>query len=292
MTPDILVVRSAERRADRSNCGRFWRFERPSFCRVPLNTGMSYVTGAPRLPTRCPACKGALIQRTARAHASVWFHCLFCGHSWKFRLEDVRAVPDGELTGYVFVVTSPGTIHALGRVVLNAIPEDLLKQHLERRTAQCEPEARRLQREIDTLARTLEEARIEEERLWKIQDRDKENLRKANAWSVVYNKTKNLTRQLEELRARRGQLISGDHFFTDLPSAISSANTRADGKFTLAIPREGRYGIVARGCRELGEETQIYCWFVWVSLDGQPSKRLVLNDENVFGAGSPDSVLQ
>src|ERR1051326_8345307 len=223
MTPDILVVRSAERRTDRSNCGRFRRFERPSFCRVPLNTGMSYVTGAPRLPTRCPACKGALIQRTARAHASVWFHCLFCGHSWKFRLEDVRAVPDGELTGYGFVVTAPGTIHALGRVVLNAIPEDLLKQHLERRTAQCEPEARRLQREIDTLARTLEEARIEEERLWKIQDRDKDDLRKANAWSVVYNKTKNIETQLDELQARQGRLISGEAFFQDLPPAISSA---------------------------------------------------------------------
>jgi len=39
-----------------------------------------------------------------------------------------------------------------------------------------------------------------------------------------------------------------------------------------------------------GKET--YYWFVWVSLDGDPSKRLALNNENVMGAGSPDSALQ
>jgi hypothetical protein len=254
---------------------------------------VSAVSVVPRLPTRCPACKGALIQRMARAHgASIWFHCLFCNHAWKSRLEDPRAIPDGELTGDVFVVTPRKKRYSLGLVVLNAIPEDLLTQHLERKTAQSELEGRKLQREIDVLDATLDVARTEEDRLWRIQDRDKDNLRKASAWSVAFNKTKNMTRQLEDLRARQGQLRSADHFFQDLPSAISSAKTQADGKFTLAIPRDGRYGIVARASRELGEEKQIYFWFVWVSLDGKPSKRLVLNDDNIVGAGSPDSALQ
>lgn len=253
---------------------------------------MSPVSGAPLLPTRCPACKGAVIQRMARAHGSIWFYCFFCKHSWRFRLEDARAVPDGELTGDVFVITSRSRRHSVGGVVLNAIPEDLLKQHLERKTAQCELERRRLQREIDALATTLEGVRIEEDRLWKIQDLDKDNMRKANAWSVAYNRKNNITRQLEELRARQAQLISGEQFFQDLPSAISSAKTHADGKFTLAIPRDGRYGIVARASRELGQEKRIYCWFVWVSLDGKLSKRLELNDDNIVGAGSPDSALQ
>jgi len=228
----------------------------------------------------------------ARAHASIWFHCFFCKHVWRMVLEDARAVPDGELTGDVFIGASRKKKHALGLVVLNAIPEDLLSQHLERKTAQFELESRKLQREIGVIAATLEEARTEEDRLWKIQERDKDNLRKANAWSVAYNKTKSITRQLEELQARRTERVSGEHFFEDLPSAISSAKTLADGKFTLAIPRDGRYGIVARASRQLGEEAQIFFWFVWVSLDGRPSKRLVLNDDNIVGAGSPDSALQ
>jgi hypothetical protein len=252
---------------------------------------MSTVSVAQRLPSRCPACKGAVIQRMARAHNSVWFHCFFCDHIWRFRLEETRAVPDGELTGDVFVVTTRRR-HSFGRVVLNAIPEDLLKRHLERKTAQGELESKKLLSELDALARILEEARTEEDRLWKIQERDKDNLRKANAWSVAYNRTKIITRQLDELQARREQLISGAHFFQDLPSAISSTKTHADGKFTLALPRDGRYGIVARASRELGEEKQFYSWLVWVSLDGKPSKRLVLNDDNVFGAGSAGSALR
>src|SRR5262245_39407035 len=118
---------------------------------------MSSVSGTPRLPTRCPTCKGAVIQRMARAHASVWFHCFFCNHVWRFRLEDARAIPDGELTGDVFVVTSRKKKQSLGLVVLNAIPEDLLRQHLERKTAQCDLEGRKLQREIGVLAVTLDE---------------------------------------------------------------------------------------------------------------------------------------
>jgi len=253
---------------------------------------MSALSGAVRLPTRCPACKGPVIQRVARAHGSIWFHCFFCDHSWKFRLDDERAVPDGELTGDVFVVTPQRKKQALGLVAVSVIPEDLLKQHLERKTSQWELEIRKRQREIDTLATTLEEARREEDRLWKIQDADKEDLRKANAWSAAYNKKKSLARELEELRARRGPLTFEEHFFQDLPSAISSTKTHADGKFSLAIPRDGRYGIVARASRELGQETQSYSWFVWVCLDGKPSKRLVLNNDNVVGAGSPDSALR
>lgn len=256
-----------------------------------MSKDMSPVSGEPRLPTRCPACKGAVIQRMARAHASIWFHCFFCNHIWKFRLDDGRAVPDGEITGDVFVVTARRKKHSLGRVVLHAIPEDRLKPHLERKTAQGELEIVELQREIDVVAIMLEDARHEEDRLWKIQERDRDDMRKANAWSVAFNRRKSIAQQLDDLRARRGQLISGEHFFQDLPSAVASAKTRADGKFTLAIPRGGRYGIVARGSRDVGDAKQVYCWIVWVSLDGMSSKRLVLNDENLVGAGSPASAL-
>jgi hypothetical protein len=228
----------------------------------------------------------------ARAHASIWFTCLFCNHIWKFRLEEARAGPDGELTGDVFVATSPRKRHSLGLVLLNAIPEDLLKPHLERKTVQGELESRKLLGEIDVVATILKEARAEEDRLWKIQDQDKSNLRKANAWSVAYNRTKIITKQLDELRARQAQALSGERFFEDLPPAIATAKTQTDGTFTLAVPRDGRYGIVARASRTLRDGQRTYFWFVWVSLDGRSSKRLVLNDDNLVGAGSPDSALQ
>src|SRR5436305_1777164 len=128
---------------------------------------MSPVSGA----TRCPNCKGPLVRRGAGwTHgASVWFYCLFCNHAWKSRLGDPRANADGELTGDVFVVARRNKRHSLGLVVVHAIPEDALKKHLERRTAQRELESGRLEREIDALAATLAKARAEEDRLWNIQ---------------------------------------------------------------------------------------------------------------------------
>ena len=255
---------------------------------------MSPVLEATRLPTRCPSCKGALIHRRAgwTQGAANWFYCFFCKHTWKSRLADPRAHPDGELTGDVFVVVKRKRKHSLGSVVLHAIPEDVLKEHLRRRAAQRELESAKALCEIDALATTLAKARAEEDRLWNIQKEDESNLRHAKAWSVAYNNTKKVTRHLEDLLTRRQHLTSGEHFLQDLPSAISSATTNTDGAFTLALPRYGRYGIVARASHELGEEERTYLWFVWISLDGEPAKRLVLNNHNIVGAGSPDSALQ
>jgi hypothetical protein len=220
----------------------------------------------------------------------MWFQCHFCNHTWKFRVDDARAHPDGELAGDV-IVTLDGTQHALGSVVLNAIPEEALTEHLLRRKAQSERESGKLQRQIDALAAILAEARAEEDRLWNIQKLDESDMQKANAWSLVYNKTKNLTGQLEDLRAKQQHLTSGDYFFQDIPTPISGGRTDADGKFTVLLPREGRYGIVARASRQFGETKETYCWFVWVSLDGAASKRVSLNNTNIVGAGSPDSAL-
>ena len=253
---------------------------------------MSPVLGTTPLSTRCPACKGAVVQRRAGwTHgASIWFYCFYCNHSWK-SLADARVTADGELTGDVFVVLRRKRKQSLGFVDLQAIPEDDLRKHLERNAGQRELECEQLQREIDALATTLATAQALEDRLWHIQKQDESDLGNAKAWSVAYNNTKMITQQLEDLRKRRQHLTSGEHFLRDLPSAISSATTNADGTFTLAIPREGRYGIVARASRKLGQEEQPYLWFVWVSLDGEHAKRLVLNNDNIVGAGSPDSAL-
>ena len=255
---------------------------------------MSPVSGAARLPTRCPACKGAFVHRQSgwTHRSSSWFYCYFCNHAWKSRFGDARAHLDGELTGDVFVAVKRKRRHPLGAVVVHAIPEDALKPHLARRAAQRERESGKLRREIDALATTLAKARAEEDRLWHIQNEDESSLNKAKAWSLAYNTTKKITRQLEELQTRWQHLTSGEHFLHDLPPAISSAKTNADGAFRLALPRDGRFGIVARASGDGREDEQPYLWFVWISLDGEPAKRVMLNNDNMVGAGSPDSVLQ
>jgi hypothetical protein len=252
---------------------------------------MSDGYGSVRLPTRCPACKGSVIERMPSAsHGTfLWFHCLFCQHVWKFRVDEN---PNGELTGDVFVVTKGGKKHKLGAVAVTAIPEDALKRHLKNKTLQAEVDSQKLMREIDHLTTALKTTLAEDDRLWKILQRDENNARKAAAWSAAYNKGKHLAKQIEDVRARRQYLTSGDYFFEGLPAGIAAGKTGADGKFTLIIPRRDRFGIVARAELQLFKKTEIYSWFVWVSLDGLTSKRLVLTNANMIGAGSKDSALR
>ena len=53
-------------------------------------SNMDDASRAPRLPTHCPMCKGKVLQRMPNPTRGtvLWFHCAFCKHTWKFRVED------------------------------------------------------------------------------------------------------------------------------------------------------------------------------------------------------------
>ncbi len=244
------------------------------------------------LPKRCPLCKGAAIERTSNvaSGAIIWFHCLFCNHWWKFRTDESRANPEGELTGQVFIVTKRGITYRLASVPVRAIPEEVAKKHLKSKTMQRELEIENRQRDIEGLTSTLQDTQADEHRLWNILQEDESNSQNGAAWSAVYQKTKNITKEIEHLHFQRKQLTSAEYFFDGLPSGVSMAKTDADGRFSLVIPREGRYVIAARGPNETFRDTEPY-WFVSVSLDGEPSKCLMLTNDNVLGARSEDCAL-
>lgn len=244
-------------------------------------------TRPPHLPTRCPLCKGAVIERTASgAHVGfLWFHCLFCNHWWKFRIEESYTNPEGDLIGEIFIVTKSGITYRLDSVVVWAIPEEVTKKHLEHKTRQRENEVQRLRKDIARQSAALGIARADEDCLWKILQLDESNPEKSDAWTSAYKRTQKITKQIELLQAERQQMLSWEPFFEDLPTAISMAKTDADGKFALTIPRQGGFVIAARGPRETFRDIEPY-WFVRVSLDGEANKRLALTNDNVLDAAS------
>jgi len=254
---------------------------------------MSHVSGPVRLPTRCPTCKGALIQRMpgSRHSGYISFICMFCSHIWKVRVDEPRTNPDGALLGDISIVTRGGRKHKLASVTVTAIPEDAFKKHLASKRLQIERDTEKLEQDMEGMVATFQAAEAEENRLWQILQRDENNPKKRDAWSVAYDKAKNFPKRIESLKAQRQFLESGDYFYEGLPSGIAIAKTDANGKFSLSIPVNDRFGLVATASRDLLKGKEKYFWFVWVSLEGEPSKRLSLNNENVMGAGSPDSAL-
>jgi hypothetical protein len=243
------------------------------------------------LPKRCPLCKGAVIERTSNVGSGtlIWLHCLFCNHWWKFRTDETRANPDGELSGQVFIVTKRGITYRLASVPVSAIPEEVAKKHLKSKTVQREFEIENLHRDIEGLTSTLQDTQADEHRLWNILQEDESNSQNSAAWVAVYKKTKKVTKKLEHLHSQLQQVTSDEYFYDGLPSGISRARTDADGRFSLVIPREGRYVIAARGPNEF-RDAEPY-WFVSVSLEGEPSKCLMLTNDNVLAARSEDCAL-
>jgi len=249
---------------------------------------MHGVSQSRHLPTRCPLCKGGLIERTSSGSHSgyMWMHCLFCNHWWKFHTGEIYVNQDGQLTGEIVIVTTNGITYALDSVTVSAIPEDLAVEHVEKKRRQRERESQQLQFEIDGLTAAVEIAQAEEGGLWKILQADEANSQTATIWRLAYNKTQSITKELEKLQAELQHLMSSEFFFDGLPSGISTGRTDAEGRFSMVIPRQGRYAIAAQGPRNTFRDVEPE-WFVWVSLEGETSRQLVLTNENLL-AVTPD----
>lgn len=175
----------------------------------------------------------------------------------------------------------------LASAAVRVIPESVLKKHLDSKTMQVELERRTLRRDIDRLKANLRLLQVEEGWLWKnLKGDQSSDPRKGEAWSAAYNKCKKVSQRLQDLQRQVQHLPSGEYFFADLPSGVSAATTDADGRFTLSIPRRGRYGLIARASREVFNGTETFFWLVWVALDGQPTQHLTLSNDNMLRAGA------
>ena len=75
------------------------------------------------------------------------------------------------------------------------------------------------------------------------------------------------------------------------PAVLAKTKTNADGRFTMTLPRQGRFALAAYDTRGGIGETDNYFWLVWTSLDGAAEKHIILANDNVTTSGSPESVI-
>ena len=71
------------------------------------------------------------------------------------------------------------------------------------------------------------------------------------------------------------------YYFNDLPLEIDRALTDADGRFTLKIPKPGKFAIFAESSRQIGNKKETYYWLVSVSMNESESKELLLSNHNL-----------
>jgi hypothetical protein len=74
----------------------------------------------------------------------------------------------------------------------------------------------------------------------------------------------------------------GFYFSYLIRSPILTAETDADGKFTMQIPLTGEFVIGAQTDRLVWNETEVYYWLQPVSLEGQQQRVLNLSNNNLY----------
>jgi hypothetical protein len=169
----------------------------------------------------------------------------------------------GELSGQVFIVTKGGQNFKLGLVTVEGFSAEKMG-----------PYGKRMKEENDIRQKSLAElkARI---------DASKDPAEVGQFFEEL--------KKLSSVLNRDGL---GEHLITELPPADFTAKTDADGRFTMALPRQGRFALAAQASREAGGTTERYYWLIWVSLDGNARREIMLSNDNLVGMGSEDAYLK
>jgi hypothetical protein len=88
------------------------------------------------------------------------------------------------------------------------------------------------------------------------------------------------------------ELLSDEHLFKGVPWDGPKALTNSDGQFSMKLASNKRYVIAAKAQRRLFDSTEQYYWLIWVALEGEEPKRVMLTNNNLVGTDSADAVFK
>jgi len=238
---------------------------------------------------------GAMRHRTA-----VWF-CIMMWLAISFGC----AARHGELKGEVFIVTKGAGNLKLGLVEIALIPEAEINTALEKKKPiigstleQLKSDSEKASAEYSSVHQAYLKAnesylKAEKDYL-ESAILDEQAKRRAEYWQSEYSK---LVKADSEKRSKKDQadiklkqFPTAEFFFEGLPSGIAKTITNSNGEFLLTLPSKGKFALAARAAREVPPEK--YYWLIWVSLDGEASKTILLSNHNLITAESPDSVVR
>lgn len=218
---------------------------------------------------------------------------------------------EAELKGNVFIVTQGAQNIKLGLVEVTAIPEDKIAPYIASkksvREAELKLEYDEAKKQFDTAEQSYNRAESKFDGKKKdtlndyrdaIEGRGFSDQNSSDLYFVQLEREK-AKRQLDEssarlndVREKLNSILAPEVYFAGLPSGIAKATTDADGKFSIKLPSNGKFAIAAHGQRRVVDSTEEYYWLTWVTMDGSESKSIILSNNNLMEAQSPDSVVQ
>ena len=217
-------------------------------------------------------------------------------------------VPQSRLDGDVFIVTQGAENVKLGLVEVRILPYEETKNSIAKTKAQAEREVANLRPRLDTARQALASAERRDKAAGAeytatqnratdaIGDDSFDALSQAadaafNRMMAASEAVGSAKSAIADLEKQARKLNSGALYFASLPPPAASVKTDADGKFSIPLDRKVIVVLAASATRRLLDKTEDYYWLVTVSLNGQPSKRIFLSNDNLATSDSKDSLV-
>ena len=99
------------------------------------------------------------------------------------------------------------------------------------------------------------------------------------------------TTEQREMLDNRDSYYSGSFYFSFLQSPIQTAETDADGKFVIPVPKTDAFVVAAEAKRSVGRDTEHYYWLQPVSLEGQQQLTQNLSNNNLASTTGSSSLI-
>jgi hypothetical protein len=219
-------------------------------------------------------------------------------------------VSQGKLDGDVFIVTQGAENVKLGLVEVRVLPYGETKSSIAKTKAQAEREVANLQPQLEDARKALASAEARDKAAdAEMKAADNRQIEAANRvddsfdaasrasdaatnrWIAAGSAVGSAKNAVAELEKQFRSWNSGALYFASLPSSATSVKTDADGKFSIPLDRKATVVLAANATRRVLNKTENYYWLVTVSLDGQPSKRIFLSNDNLATTDSKDSLV-
>lgn len=211
---------------------------------------------------------------------------------------------EGQLEGEVFIVTRGGENIKLGLVEVQAIAEEDIKDFVLQKTRIAQDSLAKWNPIVEAAESRADSARAVVDSLESVAD----SLRKTDRWWAssdyddVLDKMAVARENVVELnsavpRSTRARWNNPPFFFEDLPEPVVTTQTNSDGEFTLPLKRNERYAVVAKAERDAGQRflgipvPEKYYWMIWTTLEGEPTKQLLLSNDNLVRSESENGLL-
>jgi hypothetical protein len=97
--------------------------------------------------------------------------------------------------------------------------------------------------------------------------------------------------EYQRIIASRDFYYSGAFYFGLLLNPIHVAETDADGRFAIEVPKTGTFVIAAKAQRTVGEYTEHYYWLQPVSLEGEQQLTQNLSNNNLTSTTGTSSLI-